>query len=55
MEEYNLQVQDFKDDHIGQWAAIRQPRLQGLLFKPRHQEPILIPRAPLGEWTSEGD
>ena len=45
MEEYNTQIRDPNDDNIKQWAAVRQPRLQGLLFKPRHQEPILIPKA----------
>ena len=45
MEEYNTQIRDPNDDNIKQWAAVRQPKLQGLLFKPRHQEPILIPKA----------
>ena len=55
MEECNLQIRDPNDDNIRQWAAVRQPRFQGLLFKPRHQEPILLPRASLGEWTDGGD
>ena len=55
MEEYNLQVQDFKDDHIGQWAAIRQPRLQRLLLRLGHKKPVLIPKASIGEQTDRGD
>ena len=41
-----MQVWDSKDDHNGQWAAVRQLRLQRLLLRPRHQEPVLIPGHP---------
>ena len=34
--------EESKDDHNGQWAAVRQLRLQRLLLRPRHQEPVLI-------------
>ena len=55
VEEYNLQVWDLEDYHIGQWAAVRQPRFQRLLLKPKHQEPILIPKESIGEWIDGGD
>ena len=55
MEEYNLQVRDSKDDHIRQWAVVRQLRLQRLLLRPRHQESVLIPRASTSERTDRDD
>ena len=55
MEEYNLQVRDSKDDHIRQWAVVRQLRLQRLLLRLRHQEPVLILRESIGEWIDGGD
>ena len=55
MEEHNLQILDTMDDRIGQRVAVRQSRLQGILFRPRDQEPILIPRTPTSERTDESD
>ena len=49
MEEHNLQIWDSTDDHIRQWAAVRQLRLQGFLFKFRDQELVLIPKTPISE------
>ena len=55
MEEHNLQVRDTTDDRIRQRLAIRQLKLQGLLFSPRDQELILVPRTPTSERTDESD
>ena len=43
------------DDRIGQQAAIQQLRLQGLLIRPRDQEPILIPRTSTSKRTDKSD
>ena len=51
MEQYCLQVQDTKDDHLRQWSSVRQPRVQIILLEPRYQKYILITRTSSGQWT----
>ena len=55
LEKYSLLVQDPTDDNFRQRETVRQSSLQGLLFKPGHQEPILVTRAPPGKRTDGSD
>ena len=42
LEEHHLQVWDTKNVGLWQRKTIQQQRIQGLLFKARNQEPLLI-------------